>query len=213
MKRIACISQKGGVGKSTLARDIAVQFAANDWSVRIADLDARQSTSIVWGEKRQEAGLAPEVAVAGFGSVTDAIKANGVDLSVYDGKPYSDADTRKLAEVADLIVIPTGATLDDLFPQTLLAHELGKHRVAKDRILFVLNSVSSPLDGQEVVAAKLYLTEAGYRVADSVIPRRTAYGQAQNTGRSLSEVTHHSLRDHAVNLVKEIGEILLEEKS
>jgi chromosome partitioning protein len=212
MKRIACLSQKGGVGKSTLARDIAVQFAGNDWQVRIADMDARQSTSIIWNEVRKEAGFMPMIAVAGFSSATDAIKANGVDLAVYDGKPYSDADTRKLGEAADLIVLPTGPTRDDLYPQTLLAHELVKVGVPSSRILFVLNSVSSDVDGQEVIAAKAYLNEAGYRVAEAVIPRRTAYGQAQSAGKSMSEVTHPSLRNHAVKLVEEIGAILLEKE-
>lgn len=213
MKRIACVSQKGGVGKSTVARDIAVQFAGNGWSVRIADMDSRQSTSIQWGERRAEASISPEVAVAGFTSASDAVKANGVDLAVYDGKPYSDSDTRKLAEVADLIILPSGATLDDLDPQIRLAHELSKGGIPKDRILFVLNSVASDLSGNEVSAAKLYVTEAGYRVAEAVVPKRTAYGQAHNAGRSISEVTHPSLRSHAVKLVEEIGAILLKEKT
>lgn len=36
---IGCISQKGGVGKSTLARLIAREYANSGWNVKIADLD------------------------------------------------------------------------------------------------------------------------------------------------------------------------------
>lgn len=212
MKRIACLSQKGGVGKSTTARDLAVQFARNDWEVRIADLDPRQSTSIIWNQARIANALEPQVSVAGFITAADAIKANGVDLTVFDGKPYSDIETRRLAEVSDLIVIPTGPTVDDLHPQVLLAHELVKAGTSKSKIIFVINSVVSALDGQEVNAAKAYISDAGYRVANAVLPRRSAYGQAQNSGRSISEVAHPTLRVHAINLAEELSSALLEEK-
>lgn len=212
MKRIACISQKGGVGKSTLARELAVAFAGNGWSARIADMDAKQSTSIMWGQKRQDAGITPEVSVVGYLTVKDAIQTNGVDLAIYDGKPYSDADTRRLAEAADLIVIPSGPSADDLYPQVLLAHELVKAGVPRDRIVFVLNSVTSTLQGAEVTDAKAYVQGAGYRITEAALPRRTAYAQAQNTGRSISEVAHPTLRDHAIKIAEEVGSILMEGK-
>jgi len=40
---LSLISQKGGVGKSALARLLAVEFAKAGWSVKIADLDAAQA--------------------------------------------------------------------------------------------------------------------------------------------------------------------------
>lgn len=211
MKRIACISQKGGVGKSTLARDISVQFAANGWDVRIADLDDRQTTTMMWQQKRDDGLIKPTVHVYGCKNAETAISVSGCDLVVFDGKPYSDADTRKIAQMSDLIVIPTGPTLDDLHPQILLAHELQKIRIPQQRILFVLNSVASEIDGTEVKAAKEYITEAGYRCAKAVLPRRTAYGQAQNIGKSISEVTHPTLRAQAIGVVQEIGEFINKE--
>lgn len=210
MKRIACISQKGGVGKSTIARDVAVQFAANGWNVAIADLDVRQTTSGLWNETRRETQTEPSVTVSSFPNVDAAVAMGGYDLVVFDGKPYSDSDTRKLALASDLILIPTGPTRDDLYPQTLLAHELVENRIDPARILFVLNSVSSDLDGAEVNAAKSWIAEAGFKAATSVIPRRTAYGQVHNIGRSISEVIHPSLRVHPISLVQEIGMILIE---
>jgi chromosome partitioning protein len=36
---IGFISQKGGVGKSTLARLVAREYASGGWNVKIADLD------------------------------------------------------------------------------------------------------------------------------------------------------------------------------
>ena len=49
---VGIVSQKGGVGKSTLARLIAREFAAQDWQVKIADLDVSQATSFHWRSRR-----------------------------------------------------------------------------------------------------------------------------------------------------------------
>jgi pantothenate kinase-related protein Tda10 len=45
---IAIVSQKGGVGKSTMARALAREAANNGLKVKIADLDTQQGTSVDW---------------------------------------------------------------------------------------------------------------------------------------------------------------------
>ena len=42
---IGMVSQKGGVGKSTLSRLVAREYALAGWNVKIADLDVSQGTS------------------------------------------------------------------------------------------------------------------------------------------------------------------------
>jgi chromosome partitioning protein len=54
---ISLISQKGGVGKSTLARLLAVEIAKAGWRVKIADLDPAQGTATKWKARRDVAGL------------------------------------------------------------------------------------------------------------------------------------------------------------
>jgi chromosome partitioning protein len=45
-KIIACLSQKGGGGKSTLARCLAVEFTKQKFNVLLVDLDIQQKTSL-----------------------------------------------------------------------------------------------------------------------------------------------------------------------
>jgi len=45
MTIIAFISQKGGVGKSTLARALAVEASKQKFNVLLADCDPQQATS------------------------------------------------------------------------------------------------------------------------------------------------------------------------
>ena len=52
---IAFISQKGGVGKSTLARALAAVCAQAGLEVVLADLDPRQQTLVHWQKARTRA--------------------------------------------------------------------------------------------------------------------------------------------------------------
>lgn len=204
MRKIGVVSQKGGVGKSTIARDIARQFAAAGYKVKIADLDLKQTTSRDWSVRRLAAGVEPTISVESFQTPLQALQTTGFDLLVFDGKPHSDIETKRIAEVCDLVVIPCGTSLDDLAPQVRLAHELRKAGIELERIVFVLNGVIE-VDDLATSDARRYIEEAGYSVVRQAIPMRKSYQSAQNSGRSLSEVTHPGLREIALNAIEEIA--------
>jgi chromosome partitioning protein len=64
---VSFVSQKGGVGKSTLSRLLAREFASLGWSVKIADLDISQGTSFQWRARRLASAVEPDVPVEQFG--------------------------------------------------------------------------------------------------------------------------------------------------
>ena len=83
---IAFVSQKGGVGKSTLARAVAREAAAGGLKTKIADLDTQQGTSVDWHRTRLGAGIEPVIAVEAFATADQALKAAGqYDLLIIDG--------------------------------------------------------------------------------------------------------------------------------
>lgn len=202
MLKIGVVSQKGGVGKSTICRDLARVFALAQWKVKIADLDYKQTTSADWSRRRMTAGIEPYVAVEQFPSLKPALALTGVHLLIIDGKPHSSEETREIGLACDLVVIPTGTTLDDLEPQVRLAHELKRAKVPVERIVFVLNAPAGGKDAVERAAA--YIEAAGYEAIETPIPRRDAYATAQNEGRSISEVTFPSLRTAAEQVAHDI---------
>lgn len=124
---IGMVSQKGGVGKSTLARMMAREFVAGGLTTKIADLDTQQQTCTHWAGRRAEAGVTPELQVQSFATVKTALaEAPRFDALILDGKPNASDQTAEIAEAADLVVIPTGQTVDDLHPGVVLAHALRK---------------------------------------------------------------------------------------
>lgn len=200
---VAMVSQKGGVGKSTLARLLAREFAAQEWRVKIADLDISQGTSFQWRSRRLENRIEPDVPVEQFGSVEKALKlAPQYDMLIFDGAPHSTSATRVIALASDLTVIPSGLAVDDLQPAVTLAHDLVKHGVPRHKIAFALcrvgNSSAEIADGQD------YLEQSGYDILHGSIAEQVAYRRASDEGRALTETRYASLNERAESLAQGI---------
>jgi chromosome partitioning protein len=83
---VGIVSQKGGVGKSTIARLLAREYANAGWQAKIADLDIAQGTSFSWQARRLRNDIKPVVAVERFGTVEQALRlAEHYDLLILDG--------------------------------------------------------------------------------------------------------------------------------
>ena len=65
---------------------------------------------------------------------------------------------------------------------------------ASCRLVFAINHV---LTDAEEIAAREYLTEAGYEVLKGYLPSKTSYRDAQNHGRSVTETRYDALNSKA----------------
>ena len=206
---LGIVSQKGGVGKSTLARLMAREFTAGGLSCKIADLDTQQQTCTLWAGRRSEAGIEPDIQVQGFGSVRAALaEAPRFDALILDAKPHASDQTLEIARAASLVVIPTGQTLDDLHPGVVLAHGLRKVGGEARRLAFALYRVTSST--RERAAARDYLEEAGYTVLDGDVAASTAYGSASDAGRAITETPFKSLNRRAGELAQAVVDRLVQ---
>ncbi|GIU52184.1 para1 [Shewanella sairae] len=207
---ISVVGQKGGSGKSTLSRAIATCYASASWDVKIADLDINQSTSFTWLQRRINNSIEPIIAVEAFGSATQALKkSDDYDLFIFDGAPTASRTTTEICKSSDLIVIPTGLALDDLEPSVVLANNLSKEGIDKNKICFVFNRASgSELEYNE---AKNYLDETPYFVIGGRIEDKPCYRQAMNEGKSVTEARYKQPREKAdvvmQNLINRIEEL------
>ena len=200
---IGIVSQKGGTGKSTLARVVARQLAQDGLNVLIADFDLQQTTCTDWAADRAKAGIEPRIDAESFPYVRRALtKARNRDAVILDGRPHASDQTTEIARAAHEIVIPTGQTLDDLRPAVALAHDLANAGIEPRLISFAI--MKTPRSAAELTATHGYLSEAGYTVLDGDIPLSTAYGTAHDTGRALSETPYATLNQRAELLARSI---------
>jgi chromosome partitioning protein len=197
---IAFVSQKGGVGKSTFARGLAREAAQGGLKVKIADLDTQQGTCVDWHRDRLNAGIRPAVAVEAFATAAEALTiADQYDLLILDGPARTSRGTLDIARMADLVVQPTGASVDDLRPAVREFHALVQAGIPKAKLAFALNHIGTPTEEAE---ARAYIAEAGYTVLDGCLLERPAYRKAQNSGRAVTETSFRNLNTKADELIQ-----------
>ena len=203
---VGVVSQKGGVGKSTVARMVAREYAAGGWDVKLADLDSAQGTSMRWQSRRLREGVEPKLSVEQFQTVSQALRDEPrFDLLVFDGAPHSSEMTREIARVAHLVVLPTGLAVDDLEPTVLLANELVGRGIDSEKIAFALCRVGE--SELEFAEARRYVDRAGYILLKGMIPEKTGYRRASDRGRAVTETRFASLNRRAEELAQSIVDL------
>lgn len=183
MKILAITSQKGGVGKTTLATALAVAADQDGKSVAVFDLDP-QASGCFWSDRRQkelgEAGRTPtvrDIQIARLSHYLDAMRQAGADLVILDCPPVHRDIAHDAASVADLILIPTKPEVFDIraMQQTVqAAQQIGKPCAV------VLTFC--PPAGAEIEQARDIVRKQGAELVPVELHQRKAYGRAQMQG-------------------------------
>jgi chromosome partitioning protein len=204
---VSFVGQKGGTGKSTLARAFAVQAARAGVNTLIADLDDAQRTSLEWGQRRQKAGFQPIIRVERMNRLNVFTKAAGVDLLVVDAPGWADESTLWLAQGSQLTVLPVGTSVDDLNPTIRLMHEFAKKGVQEWRLAITLMRLHNERDGE---FARGYLGTAGFKgmLLAHELAENALYRQAQDQGLAITEVADRRLAREAAQVLEDVAKAL-----
>lgn len=144
---VSSISYKGGVGKSTIARNLAVYFAKQDYKVCIVDADESQVT-VKWSGVRMEKEIEPVIQVVGMTdpkALMGTVKQlyNDYDIIVIDSPPSYHPISVKIMLISHLILMPikpTGRdeleTAKDLLERYSEAMEMKESRT---QAFFIIN--------------------------------------------------------------------------
>jgi chromosome partitioning protein len=181
MKILAVISQKGGVGKTTLATALAVAAEQAGQTTTILDLD-EQATASFWGDIR----TAPEpyvhhAAVPLLPRDLAKARGAGVDLVILDCAP-KHADARAVSEEADFVLIPTKPDIFDIRSMrstVQVMQSFGKR--------FGVVLTFCPPTGPEVLDARAAVEAMGAEIAPVEMGLRKAYARAQQEGLAAQE--------------------------
>ncbi len=199
------IAQKGGVGKSTLARAIALELVRNKYRVLLADVDPQQGTIIDWNQRRINNGMSPVCPIESYRSSKDAIDAakaqNTFEALVIDAAGRASEGSTTIAKRSTIVIQPSGASEDDLVPAIRLFHELTAKGIEKEKLFIALCHIGT--DAEED-AAREYFQHAGYSVLDGAIYERPAYRLALNKGKSITETGWRILRKKPDILIQSI---------
>lgn len=196
MTIIAFISQKGGVGKSTLAQALAIEAQKKKFRPLLADCDNQQATSQEWSQIKQK------VPCQVFTSIKDIwSQAKNYDLLIIDGPARASQATYEIAQKADLVIQPVGASRADLRPAVKEFHALKEAGIPIKKLLFVVNRVASEAEAKAVYN---HLKPAKYQIAEPPLYEKASYRTEQNRGGSITTVRYKSLSQNAKKLVQNL---------
>lgn len=196
MTIIAFISQKGGVGKSTLSQALAVEAQKQKIKVLLADCDSQQGTSFEWSK------IKGKIPCQVFNQVKDIWPlSNKYDLIIIDAPARTSQGTLEIAKHANLIIQPTGASRADLVPAVKEFNALIKAKIDKNKLLFVLNHIGSQAEAE---IAQEYLQETGYSYLPIALPEKVSFRSIQNEGKAITQISYKTLRRKVKKLVESI---------
>jgi chromosome partitioning protein len=183
MHTIALISQKGGVGKTTLAIHLATAFEAHGRQTLLVDLDP-QTSAAEWKDARQaERPYVMAVPPSRLTKTLETAREHQAEVVVLDTAPHSEGTALEAARAADLILVPCQPSIMDLRAMRKTADLLN---YLKKPTFAVLNEVA-PQGTVADEAAKAITAQFGMPVCPIRLGQRVAFNRCLLNGQTAQE--------------------------
>lgn len=179
---------KGGVGKTAIATNLSIAFAAP-----ILDLDIQQSSNRFF-QIREEEGLNT---LPVYNHLTNELinryKSNPKHHLIIDSGGMDNDIIRNGLEVADLIITPVSLSQVEIFGLEDFNDLLNSSDIIQRTKTFVLlNNVNLRAKKEIVIARDLIEGEFDFKLLATMLGSRKAYKEAYSLGRNTVELSPSS---------------------
>lgn len=216
-KTIGIIQVKGGAGRSTVSTNLAGELSKLGKTVLI-DCDMPQGTAASWFSVRQQTetrqsqrcseNLSADTATTHRELVAKVEQHQDADYIVLDGPPRIAEMTRAILVLADLCLVPVGASAAEIWATSdllALIEEAKKVKPVKVRMVWTRYRAHTRL-AQEL--SELATKELGLVALSTTLGMRVAYMEALGSGLTVAELSEPSAKAEAKNLMNEIQKLL-----
>lgn len=185
---LGVLSQKGGVGKTTLSLSIAAHHAIQGHRVLVVDADP-QGSALMWSTMRERPPLFPVVGMAKPSLHRDlpAVAAD-YDLTVIDGAPRVNDLGRAAILASDLVLIPVQPSPFDVWAADDTVRLVQEAQQFKDGLCaaFAINrKIVNTAIGRDVAAA---FADAPFPVLSAAVSQRVIFAESAGQGLTACEV-------------------------
>lgn len=209
---VGLVQVKGGAGRSTIATNLAGELSRTGL-VALVDCDMPQGTSASWAAIRSKARPSDRLTAYTVKSHRELLEKidqlrDQADYIILDGPPRIAELARAILLLADLTVVPVGASAAEIWATSdmlELVNEARKVRKVDVRVLWTrfrsYTRLAQELAEEADKALKLptLKTILGYRVA---------FAEALGQGLTAGELQDANARQEVVSLVVEIKRLL-----
>jgi chromosome partitioning protein len=214
MAIIAVAGRKGGVGKSTIAGNLAAELAAMGRSVIVLDADPQHSL-VAWAAQGEGmlSGCVEKVKGGDAGALRSRARAaeEAADIVLIDTPPGMPDIAYQAALVADLVLLPCGPSPLDLFSVkealSLSLKARAERRAKRPRIRFVPSKVLMNTNLGRGLSSSL--EEMGKKVLPA-IGQRIVVAEAVMSGLTVCEYAPNSVsRMEFKELAKAVDKLVM----
>jgi chromosome partitioning protein len=190
---IGVLNQKGGVGKTTLAVNIAATLAKAGNRVLLVDADP-QGSSLAWSSAREIDPIFPVVGMAKPTLHRDLPElARDYDVTVIDGAPRVNELGRSAILASDLVIIPVQPSPYDVWAAAETVQLIREAQQFKEKLkaVFVINrKIANTAIGRDVAGALLQFEDVPVLAAG--LAQRVIYAESAGQGLSVIEADPNS---------------------
>ena len=203
-------SIKGGVGKSTLATNIAVTLAKSNATVCLVDAD-RQRSSINWADDRQAKAFSPEIpCIAEYSQIKETARRldEQYDFTIIDCQGRDSIELRSSLVCADVLITPYKPSQMDVDTLKIMSNIVEEILQLNPELkaFSVLNMAPTHADSKEEIQAAL---EAAHQVGwiapvQTIVRNRKAFREASNSGLGVVELGNRRATSEIHSLLEKV---------